>query len=673
MTGFTIRALQIRVKADHAVFGRDLNFTSGLNILRADNTSGKTTALMSILFALGLEGMLGPTWKVPLAHAMTDRIEHEGAEFSVHESFVRLELSNAAGQTICVTRYARSQDRDINLIAVSLGPELTLGREYQRRDFFVRRQGAAQREAGFHKYLAQFMALDLPDVTRTDGSEGPLYLETLFPFFFVEQKHGWSSTQARVPTHFRIKEVQRRSAEFVLGLDVLERIRQRQRLRSNMAEIEGQWSALKRHVAERAHATNLGLARPVGRISSGIAEYDFIPKVTIGDEWVTLQEAPIRLRATLAAESDRVRTVGEAASEIEVRAQTLESKLRQALAVAASISEERQLYEGQVAQLEVRIEALREDLQRHKDSEILRNLGSRHAHSLLVDRLCPTCHQEVEDGLSISRHPMTTSENIEFIGRQIATFESMRADTVRVITAIQAREASVRREAQDTRREIRATRDALVSANSLPSVDDVARRYSLAARADELERVSGEFDDFRREFQELARNWDRQRSLLDELGNAELSVNDTLKLDALSASVRNQLVLYGFSSLRPQEIAIDEATYRPTHDGFDLGFDISASDMIRVIWAYLIGMLNISRQYGGNHIGVLVFDEPRQQDTAVTSYRELLSQAVASGEAGSQVIFATSEPLPSLMGLLGGAPCNLVSLLPGEKLLQRLS
>lgn len=44
----------------------------------------------------------------------------------------------------------------------------------------------------------------------------------------------------------------------------------------------------------------------------------------------------------------------------------------------------------------------------------------------------------------------------------------------------------------------------------------------------------------------------------------------------------------------------------------DLGIT-SASDAIRVVWAYLLGMLEVARVKDTNHPEFLVFDEPKQQ------------------------------------------------------------
>ena len=42
------------------LYGTDIAFAPGLNVIRAPNTSGKSTCIQAIIYALGLEGMLGP-------------------------------------------------------------------------------------------------------------------------------------------------------------------------------------------------------------------------------------------------------------------------------------------------------------------------------------------------------------------------------------------------------------------------------------------------------------------------------------------------------------------------------------------------------------------------------------------------------------------------------------
>jgi len=140
-----------------------------------------------------------------------------------------------------------------------------------------------------------------------------------------------------------------------------------------------------------------------------------------------------------------------------------------------------------------------------------------------------------------------------------------------------------------------------------------------------------------------------------------LSVNDSAKLVRLQQFVVELLADFGFSSFNPELIQISEETYLPTREGFDLGFDTSASDGIRVIWSYLIGIFKLSKVYSTNHPQVLIFDEPRQQEAKKVSFTKLLKESVAACVGGGQIILATSEDEDVLVAALGSSSYTLRS------------
>lgn len=119
-----------------------------------------------------------------------------------------------------------------------------------------------------------------------------------------------------------------------------------------------------------------------------------------------------------------------------------------------------------------------------------------------------------------------------------------------------------------------------------------------------------------------------------------------------------QLHEYDFGSFSDERLTISRDDYLPRREEFDLQADISASDSIRVVWAYLLGLLEIDAQIDTNHQGLLVLDEPRQQSTKEVSFEALLRRA-GSDATGHQVIFATSEDLASLQAMLEDVPHTL--------------
>ena len=62
-----IRHLYININTDQGKFGTKQDFQDGLNIIRAENYAGKSQVVQSIMYALGMEGMQGPSHSVPLA------------------------------------------------------------------------------------------------------------------------------------------------------------------------------------------------------------------------------------------------------------------------------------------------------------------------------------------------------------------------------------------------------------------------------------------------------------------------------------------------------------------------------------------------------------------------------------------------------------------------------
>jgi hypothetical protein len=666
-----IRAIRLHVVTELGDAGRTIQFGPGLNVLRADNTSGKSTALQAMIYALGLEGMLSASHRIPLPHAMTDEIEIRGVSTPVVSSYVELEIANGSGQIISVARPVKDPKRDSRLVRVFNGARLTsvLTQDFDSSDYFVRTNGAAQNQAGFHRYLAEFLGLDLPKVTKMDGTEVPLYLETIFPYFYVEQKHGWSSLQARMPNYLGIRDVSKRSTEYVLGLDAIDRVRLRQRLAGNVAELEANWQALGRTMTDIARTSNVTIQNHHGKISSGLDDTKSVPMASISGEWVRLTEALAILDARRIAIAKRgIRSAGTAATQLEETLPQLQSALQDTVAVASAVQEERAELEARLEQLDIRLAALREDLQRHKDSRTLENYGAPHAHSLLADHVCPTCHQSVADGSDISAHAMTIAENIIFIERQIETFRATRADTSNVVEAMTARIRSLIMDSSEYRTRIRSIRDTLVDPSSIPSIADVRDQVQVEDRIRQLTIAVDELRKNRDALTETFQAWTLQKAQLDEL-TSETSKSDLAVLDAVQISLRSQLAAYGFKSLRPDEVEIQTDTYRPANEGFDLGFDLSASDMIRLIWSYLFAILQEGYKRGA-HLGLLVFDEPRQQDTARSSYESLLIHAQQQGTVGAQIIFATSEESTSLRSMLGEANFTLIDLPTGEKLLQ---
>lgn len=137
------------------------------------------------------------------------------------------------------------------------------------------------------------------------------------------------------------------------------------------------------------------------------------------------------------------------------------------------------------------------------------------------------------------------------------------------------------------------------------------------------------------ELAELASEWLGVQERLKALPKGALSERDQKKLSTLQDSFRQQLTQYKMGSLDVAEVKISPGTYEPEAAGVNLSADVSASDLIRLHWAYLLGLLEVGTQKMGNHPGLLIFDEPQQQSVEETAFREMLRHAAAKKIARS--------------------------------------
>ncbi|MEG8026204.1 hypothetical protein QP162_20860 [Sphingomonas aurantiaca] len=125
-----------------------------------------------------------------------------------------------------------------------------------------------------------------------------------------------------------------------------------------------------------------------------------------------------------------------------------------------------------------------------------------------------------------------------------------------------------------------------------------------------------------------------------------------------NARSAGRLALYGFKTFAPKELEISEDTYRPQKEGFEIGFELSASDAVRLKWAYQLGLLDVGLQTQTLHPGLLVLDEPRQQEAAEASVSGLLKTAASLAAKGSQILIATSEQLANVQQFVADLPCQ---------------
>jgi prefoldin subunit 5 len=667
-----LRHLRLRSFTATRAFGADIPFEAGLNIVQAPNTSGKSTCLQSIIYALGLERSLGPQLSIPLPYAMREQIhEFEDAPYElVLQSYVELEIENAQGEIVVLHRDVVG-GKNTKLIQTWRGPGFTTGLPRgEQRDYFVLDSGSATHESGFHAYLAAFLGWDLPTVARYDGTECPLYLEAIFPMLFVEQKRGWSAIQGPFPTFFRIQDIARRVMEFLLDLETARNRRRRAELRGTITELVGRWTDRRKLLEESS--SRVGRIR--GLPAQPTAEFATAPIIDLQlyyqGEWVPIGEVTETVSVRIAElEASQLESVEEAAPDIQARVTDLREKIDALSAVLETVRTEYGSETQDNKALQDRVRSLESDLKRNQDAQKLQRLGSDLGRAA-SEHVCPTCHQDVSNELlpTVYSVGMALDENVGFVKSQLELYHAALSNSRERLQEIVARYRGSERDLQDKQQELRALRQELTRPSASPSraaIEEIVRLQAFVERLRSVEELSFSLMD---ELREIASEWAAATNALRLLPTDELTAADKRKLEYLQRAIRRHLDRYGFRSFQPGEISLSSDNFRPlvlrTENGEtvekEINFEVSASDAIRLKWAYYLSCLELMSDFSANHPGLAVFDEPGQQEIESASLFEFLRSAAQCSAHRQQVIVSTSETLSAVNAALG-ASSNIVS------------
>ena len=664
-----LRHLRMRAMTSAGPYGTDIGFGQGLNVIWADNTKGKSTCMQGMLYALGLEKMLSPRREVPLPHAMTAFLKNDDeTTATVLESSVSLEIQNGAGSIVTVHRPVKRLGVDSRLITVDFGPTLTdPSARPEQRNFFVLDPGAAQREDGFHRFLEDFLGWQLPHVRRYDLPEGKLYLETIFPLFWVEQKVGWSAIPAAIPTYLKIREVQKRAVEFIMDLDIhkleLERQRLQERVDQNARDWRNLWDEMDRSARRSGGKTDALPQRP-----TTLTEELERAGVLIAEKaaWVSLKEMLGQFRRRLAELNEvPVPAVGNSLDHLVHELEALGKEVEDVNRRRIEVYKAKQLKEADIGSLERRIRSLADDMQKNQDVQKLQRYSGS-AGSLTPDH-CPTCEQSLSDSL-LSQQVLTAvmpiEDNIEYIRSQMKMFEDILKREQEEISKIEIRTSQADRDLNELYSRIRTVRADLVAPTGNPSAVAIEERVRIEARIRELEAIQATFDDTLERMRALASTYGELLLAISKLPKDKMTALDRKKFETLTTLLRQLAKDFEFSTFDSNELTIDEDTYRPQKEGYEIGFETSASDAIRLKWAYQLGLLELGHQHPTHHPGMLLLDEPRQQSSSRVSFGKLLERAAVHQRADQQVIVSTSEDLETLKEILSRIQCKK-TIIPG--------
>lgn len=636
MLALQIIELTIIVKTiQNKVFSTKIPFKKGLNVIRADNTSGKSTCVNAIAYALGLESILGPLKNKPFPKSLYETINDsklEGSSYNVTHSYVELKFQNNNNEIATVKRLIKDQN---NII--------TVYNNHKSQDYFLKSYGSlgsSKSEYGFHNWLENFMGWDLPLVPHLNGDKVKLYLEAVFPLFFIEQKRGWSEIQANVPVNYGIKNVKKTAIEYVLDISNFEIENKINNLRKKLDHCEDQWKFLSNSIESLCNISNFYFSE-ISSIGNQLFPIEYYINGVNAD--IPLHTAKLSLIKELQSESENIPKDNELIEKIEHQKEILRS-LYESLSYL-----ERSKEQSQIAQFEStrKSKILYNDLQRYKQLALLTKLGAENNFSIDLEE-CPICHNELSDFLHISHKetpvaPMTLEQNILFIKEQYDFMDNISKKYSEEILDLNHK----------LQRKHILLKDEEVKLKNLEEdyselFGDVhfkiRRKIELERKIEDINSFLIKANDFESSLKKLQLNWQttyESYSLLKkQLGDSSGSKT----IFDLESLMQKNLNLFGFSTSEVDKITISRNTLRPEQNGYDIIAETSASDYIRTIWAFTLALLELATNDKLNikHGGFVIFDEPRQHETRTQSLDDLIKYTSQIFENTGQAIFTTS-------------------------------
>ena len=629
--GLKLRSLKIHIETkDGRLYGSTIHFTEGLNIIRAETTTGKTTCVSAIVYALGLEEIFSK--KFSFKPVMSEFVGDEKADGNiVIDSHVFLEISNDRGEIITIKRSVASKNgKDNRLVSVFYEPLLSSsnGRKCLQDDFFVKDEGSAVREKGFYNFLSNFIGWDLPIVMRYNGKESPLYMQCIFPLMIVEQIYGWSGIQSNLPTFFGIKEADRRAIEFIMSLDVYNNLKKIDLLKRDILDLENEWKSLRNSLNECLSPIN-GFVTNLPD-SMGKWNEKNTPSIMVVSEngQFSINEEIANNKNKLKSFEREIPLVRDKVPEVSNELDLTINKLKKEEILLSRLHSDLEAEKTNYDDITQRLSSLAEDLKYSQDIKRIKKYGSIIEWDISKGE-CPTCHQKISDSLlKENSFVMPIDENISFIRSQIKAFEKIKENSELSIKQKEIKFRSVNENVDTLRSKIRALKKTLISDDRAPSYSDVYEKIVTETKLNSLRKAKETFEENVLKFYEIHKKWSSLKKELDLVPKDGLSSVDLEKLSCLQLLFKQQLITYHFSSFSPQSVELSKNNYKPIDsEGFVLEYRISASDIVRVILSYLIGLLELSNKYSINHLGIVIFDEPSHQVIKDRDLIELIKRA----------------------------------------------
>ena len=647
------KKLKVKIFSNNKLYGFECGFNDGLNIIRGDNSSGKSTLVNSLLYSLGMEELIGSKGTNSLPYALKTYFNLDGEKIDIIESVVLVEVENKKGTIKTFKRHITSQDKNSKLVEIIHGDYLSQSenKPFESSFSFVHDPDSAKdSDLGFFAFLEKFIGMDLPYVTNNKGSETKLYLQTIFSALFVEQKRGWTNYIANTP-YYPIPSIREKITTYILNLDKFNDEKKLDTYISERDKITSEWSEITTSIKLLLEANDLSI-----RGLSNSPSIDLRTElINIGEEddnnFNTISHIINTLATKLRSIEDTSKEqLSDSSPELIERIENTRNRISELLTVHKICGDEIRINESKYKQYTLILQNILEDLKKNKLIKKVNEFGADFELKVAKDK-CGACLNPIDDTLAPPEDlamPMTINENIKHLDNQKNMIGSLLIGLDKNIQRDKSSLTKIVREINEKKSELVSLKKDIKSL-SVVTEADIRVKINLENRYKNLIILVSKTDDFLAKQKMLSIEYATCLSKIKKLKKYDMSIYDRKKIALFESKFRSLAKIFDYRSVDVEEININKDTLVPyledlelksVSSSTDIKSDSSASDFVRLIWAYLISMQQVSNSQKGNHPDMILFDEPAQHSMSSQSVNSMLK--ALSQSTGLQSIVAAS-------------------------------
>ncbi|WP_333624557.1 AAA family ATPase [Sphingobacterium siyangense] len=644
------------------LYGFNFSFKKGLNIVAGPNSRGKTTINSCIYYALGMEELLGAHNERALDKALKEEFtikenkDHEGDSYKVLSSKILLEIENDKNEVVCLERYVKSNIPDIktsNICVHNCSIETINNEDIKKAIFFVNSRGNNEDPNGFYNWLSVFMDIELPEVSNTSrvSHYSPLYLQTIFSALFIEQTKGWSDFFATMP-FFGITKAKEKIVEFILGLNELQLSTKKDVLNQKKNVVIEDWKRKVKEFYDLEKRTNSSILNIPEELTTDKNEID---KITVifsksEDEKIYFKEyLEQKIGAVKELENMPIATIKENREESLKEFDNQKNQYFELKEYTESFENKLRIEKQQLSNLDKQLSTVELEIKDHINLQKVFNnniINERGANQ------CPTCSQEVTINLISSRNikipQLTLEENTNFLRSQKRIIDSSLLSLKETISEKESLLLYFKESLRKKEIVIKSLSNDLIADDRAFSESQIVKKLQIQGEISVLVDLDASIINLKKDLEELANRYHNIIIQFSSLKDSE--AQDESKLVNFEDQYKDYLFAFGYESNAKHQISINRKEpfkYFPVYKNHkndttpqSIRINSSASDFVRNIWAYTLSLL----KNGINHPGIIIFDEPGQHRTNLSSLKELFK--VSSEITDKQTIIFTSIDKP---------------------------